>query len=99
MYAYLYTDAGEFESSESSFTDNQLLYSPPSNRRRRQSDQNDTFMPIFFEDLNFTTEQRMICEDNPQCLFDLVVTGELEIAMNTLQLEKEANATKESFGM
>ena len=55
-------------------------------------------MPVFFDELNFTTDQRMICEDNPQCLFDLVVTGELEIAMNTLQLETEANATKESFG-
>ena len=69
-----------------------------SNIGKRQTTQNNTFIPVFFEELNFTAEQRMICEDNPPCLFDLVVTGELEIAMNSLQVEKEANATKEILG-
>ena len=77
-------------------SDTNLLYR--SSIGKRQTIQNNTFMPVFFDELNFTAEQRMICEDNPQCLFDLVVTGELEIAMNTLQFEKEANATKEILG-
>lgn len=81
---------GEIGQSDS---DRRLLHPSP-NRRKRQSGQSNI---IFFHELNFTAEQRVICEDNPPCLFDLVVTGELEIAMNTLQLEIEANATKESF--
>ena len=87
-----YIIVGKIERPESN-----LLYQPP-NRRKRQAIQNDTFMPVFFDELNFTAEQRIICEGNPQCLFDLDVTGELGIAMKTLQFEKEANATKESFG-
>ena len=97
MHASTIIIIGKIGSNRSSFNDTNLLYQP-SNRGKRQAIQNDTFMPVFFDELNFTAEQRMICEDNPQCLFDLVVTGELEIAMNTLQFEKEANATKESFG-
>ena len=56
-------------------------------------------MPIFFDELNFTSEQVVICEDNLQCLFDLAVTGDMEIASNTLQFEKVTNATKQSFSM
>ena len=35
--------------------------------------------------LNFTEEQRQICSNDLQCLFDLLFTGNEEIALNTLR--------------
>lgn len=73
------------------------LFYASTNRRKRQDDQN-VFVPLFFDQLNYTREQIVMCENNQQCLFDLVVTGDVEIASNTLKFEKNTNATKESFG-
>ena len=40
----------------------------------------------------------MICEDNPQCLFDLAITEETTFAMETLEQEKVANTTTKTLG-
>ena len=70
-------------------------------RRRRQSGQPDVdFIPLFFDELtNVTDAQKMVCEDNQQCLFDLAVTGDMAFALNTLNHQKDANATKEVLGL
>ena len=58
------------------------------------------FVPLFFDELtNVTDAQRMVCEDNQQCLFDLAVTGDMAFAMNTLNHQKDANATKDVLGL
>ena len=68
-------------------------------RRKRQTGenfddfQNSTFVPIYSDELNFTDEQRIICKDNPHCLFDFAVTEELNFALRTLQDEKSTNAS------
>ncbi len=51
-------------------------------------------MPVYFEQLNFTEMQRMICEDNKECLYDLVQTGEMGVALETLNQQKETNITR-----
>lgn len=56
------------------------------------------FIPVFIENLNFTSEQLQFCEGNLQCLFDLVASEDEEFARNTLNDEKFANATKEALG-
>ena len=65
-------------------------------RRKRQD--NTDFTPIFFSDLNFTDAQRLICENNPECLLDLLASNDTEAAMTTLDSQKEANATIEILG-
>ena len=58
------------------------------------------FIPIFFDELtNVTEAHKMVCEDNQQCLFDLAVTGDMVFALNTLNHQKDANATKEVLGL
>ena len=58
------------------------------------------FIPLFFDELtNVTDAQKMVCEDNQQCLFDLAVTGDMAFAMNTLNHQKDANATKDVLGL
>ena len=92
----LFFDLGNLTNS----SDVRLLYptSSAGERRKRQSDENATYVPVFFEELNFTDEQRMICDNNPQCLFDLAVTDDTEIALNTLEIERDVNTTRENFG-
>ena len=69
--------------------------------RKRQTDgsyedfQNLNFVPVFLDELNFTNDQRVLCENNLQCLFDLAVTEDETFAVNTLEQEKIANATVE----
>lgn len=60
------------------------------NRRKRQT---STISPVFFSQLNFTDSQTEFCEGNPQCLFDLAVSGDMNAANGTLYHEKESNAT------
>lgn len=68
-------------------------------RRKRQTTPGDDFVPLFFDELNITDAHRMICEDNRQCIFDLVATGDVTIAVNTLDSQKESNATLEVLSM
>ena len=66
-------------------------------RIKRQA--RDNFEPIFFSDLNFTDDQILVCEGNAQCLFDLAITNDTEIGMQTLEEEKGANATIDLLGI
>ena len=68
-------------------------------RRKRQITPEDDFVPLFFDELNITDEHRMICEDNRQCIFDLIATENMTVAVNTLDHEKETNATEEVLSM
>ena len=81
-------------------TDEESLFFRPG-RRKRQSGQPDAeFVPTFFDELtNITEAQKIICEDNRQCLFDLAVTGDMNFALNTLNHEKDTNATRETLGL
>ncbi len=49
--------------------------------------------------MTFTDEQRIACEQNVQCLFDLAITGDMQFAQNTLNHEKDANRTQEDLGI
>ncbi len=60
-------------------------------RSKRQSP--DSQLPIFFDDLDFTEEQQRLCSNNPECLLDLVVTGVVDIALTTLNQQRETNRT------
>ena len=76
------------------------LFFRPGRRRRQVSQPDVDFVPLFFDELtNVTDAQRMVCEDNQQCLFDLAVTGDMAFAMNTLNHQKDANATKDVLGL
>ena len=61
-------------------------------RRKRQTE--DDYIPVYFEQLNFTEMQRTLCEDNKECLYDLVQTGEMDVALATLNQQKETNETR-----
>ena len=65
-------------------------------KRKRQTE-SSTFMPIFFDDLNVTEEAKELCEGNPECILDLVITGDKDIATNTLENEKQTNVTKDTI--
>ncbi len=60
-------------------------------RKRRQA--SSTYTPTFFDDLNFTDAQILLCEENRQCLYDLFVTQDNDVAQTTLDTEKETNIT------
>ena len=54
----------------------------------------DDWVPIFLDELDFSDEQKMICGDNIQCLFDLNVTDEMNIAVTTLNHSIETEETR-----
>lgn len=89
-YVYFHTafDVGEITNSN-----DKLFYQggATGNLRKRQTDQE--FVPIFYDDLTFTDEQREVCENSDTCLFDLAVTNDMTFANNTLNQEKVANST------
>lgn len=64
-------------------------------RRRRQADPG--FIPVFFDELNITDEIERTCEGNPQCIFDLLLTEDMDVAMNALNHEKETNVTEDTI--
>lgn len=84
----MFTIVGKIRRDEESF------FGP--SRRRRQVDE-ETFTPRFLDDLEVTDDVAMTCEGNIQCIFDLTATGDLEVAMNTLHEEREANMTRETI--
>ncbi len=64
---------------------------PPVSRKRRQA--TDPSLDFIFPDppapfsianLNYTEEQRQFCNDDPQCMFDLMVTKSTAIAADTM---------------
>jgi hypothetical protein len=64
-------------------------------RRKRQVDSD--FVPLFFDELNVTDEVSMMCQGNQECILDLIVTGDIEVAEATLENERETNATVDTI--
>ncbi len=60
------------------------------NRGKRQA---EDFEPRYLEDLEITEAQRMTCENNDECIYDLVITGDNTVALTTLNDQKEENET------
>ena len=58
----------------------------------------EEFTPIFFEDINATEAQIEECGGDLQCLFDLVVTNDTTIAMETRNRNMETERIRESTG-
>ena len=56
---------------------------------------NHSFEGVRFEDLNFTEEQMVMCNNNEACLYDLVVTGDEEFAAETLRSSEEFKSVRE----
>ena len=50
---------------------------------------NSSIPPVTLEELTFTDEQRAICKNNDECLFDLAVTGDEDLATVTLEASEE----------
>ena len=67
-------------------------------RKKRQSFkdfQNVTVDPIFVDDLSFTDEQQQVCHNDTQCLVDLVVTDDVDLAMMTLTVNENITMEEE----
>lgn len=45
-----------------------------------------THTPLFYEDLNVTQEVEEMCQRNPACIYDSIVTGSTEIGLSTLDI-------------
>ena len=53
------------------------------------------FVGVTLEELNFTQEQRDMCNNDDSCLFDLAVTGDEEFANTTLEASEENTKVQE----
>jgi hypothetical protein len=49
---------------------------------------------VFFDDLEVSDEIARTCEGNRRCILDLAVTGDMELAIGTLNDEKQTNLTE-----
>ena len=65
------------------------------NRQRRQINQD--FVPIFLDELNITEAVKQSCEGSRQCILDLIITEDTEVALDSLTTEKETNMTIETI--
>lgn len=54
--------------------------------------------PLFSEELNVTEEVREMCQENPSCIYDSVVTGKMEIGMSTLGVSSANDRTIQILG-
>ena len=50
----------------------------------------DPPQPFSIENLNYTDEQRAFCNNITECMFDLLVTEDREIARSTMDVRVEA---------
>ena len=50
----------------------------------------DPPVPFSIENLNYTDEQRAFCNNITECMFDLLFTGDKEIAENTMEATVES---------
>ena len=78
-----------------------FAYGSISRRKRQQPDDslfectsfencgNSSIPPVTLEELTFTDQQRDVCKNNDECLFDLVVTGSEDLAIATLEASEE----------
>jgi len=78
--------SGQITPSESIFT-----YASGKNARDFS---NPDHVPLFLDEIRSSLEGNStlieICGDNPQCLFDVDLTGNAEVGMDTLQFEEQA---------
>jgi hypothetical protein len=42
--------------------------------------------PVFSEDLNVTQEVREMCQENAACIYDSLVTGDMDVGISTLRV-------------
>ena len=72
-----------------------------SSRKRRQvigpSLTPDPPQPFSIENLNYTDEQREFCNNITGCMFDLLITGDTEIAGITMDAVMESNQLTVEF--
>ena len=69
----------------------------PLGRKRRQVTEPslefnfpDPPRPYSIDSLNYTDEQRQFCHNITQCMFDLLFTGDAQLAENTMDVNMEA---------
>ena len=71
-------------------------YYPIERKRRQASIPSLDFIfpdppqPFSIENLNYTNEQREFCNNITECMFDLLVTEDREIARSTMDVRVEA---------
>ena len=85
--------AGQIQPDQSMFA---IHRNPNLGRKRRQvtgSNMDFVFpdppVPFSIENLNYTDEQREFCNDIAECMFDLLLTGDTEIATTTMEANME----------
>jgi len=64
-------------------------------RKRRQAEPDEQ---VFFEDLVFTEEEISFCNNRSSCLFDLRLTGDAGVAMQTMAFAVETVDIQEQLG-
>ena len=69
------------------------LFRDPFTSEDRKKRQTDEYVPIFFDELTFTDDQIAVCQGSKPCLFDLAVTNDTQLAVDTKEAEEIANAT------
>ena len=84
-----------------------FIYNGSMGRKKRQIDGpqsectsfdncgNQSFVGVRFEDLTFTEEQMVMCNNDEACLYDLVVTGDEAFAAETLRSREEDRRVQE----
>lgn len=85
--AYLLTDVGKLKLNDEGFFH--------VDRKKRQAI--PPLNPVFFDELNVTDDIAMTCEGNRQCIFDLIVTGDMAVAMDTLNHDRETNLLQDTI--
>ena len=91
--------AGKIPKRESMFAITRNTQLP--GRKRRQvigpSLNSNPPQPFSIENLNYTDEQREFCNNITECMFDLLITGDTEIAGNTMDAVMESNQLTVAF--
>ena len=95
--------AGQIQPDQSMFA---IHRNPNLGRKRRQvTGPNMDFVfpdppvPFSIENLNYTDEQREFCNDIAECMFDLLFTGDTEIATTTMEANMEGTRQEIELSM
>lgn len=56
---------------------------------------NHSFVGLSFDELNFTDSQREFCNNERSCLYDLAITGDEEIAHNSMSFSENITRVME----
>ena len=100
--AQFFVFAGKIEQEQSMF----VIHRDPSLRRKRRQVTGpnldfifpDPPVPFSIENLNYTDEQREFCNNITECMFDLLLTEDTEIAGNTMEASMEATRQEIELG-